>query len=147
MRHPSKIKKDKSATKFDPKKLDNAVREMLTDEDRTAESKLIFLAATGLKKPELKVRDVINNKNSALGYQFMETELQMPDHDFDIRLIRPDGTSLLVQWRVENETVDICLCKDKEEPDKRAVYVTKADLSSAKRRKDGSLKGEQITII
>lgn len=100
-----------------------------------------------MKKPKLRVKEVINPKGKQSGYQFMGTELRMPDRDFDIRLIRPDGTSLLVQWRIENETVDICLCKDKEEPDKRAVYVTKADLSSAKRRKDGSIKGEQITII
>lgn len=103
----------------------------------------------GLKKPKLKVRDVIkDSKGRIVPYQFMGTEIQMPDYDFDIRLIRPDGTSLLVQWRIENETVDVCLCKDQDNPDTRTVCVTDANLGNVKRsRKDGSMQGQQITIM
>lgn len=107
----------------------------------------------GLKVPDLTIEHAIHDRNrgEAGPYKFLGTELQMPDHDFDIRLVKPDGTALLVQWRVENEIVDICLCKARAEeaPDTKAVYVTMADLSPAKKkkRKKGGFLAQQITIM
>lgn len=98
-----------------------------------------------LKAPMLKVQEVVDD--SRTHYKFVGTELELPDHDFDIRLNRADGTSLLIQWRIENETIDICFCKDEYTVDTRAVYVTDATLKNVKRRKDMALVGQQITII
>lgn len=38
-----------------------------------------------------------------------EVTLQLPDHDFDVRLRLPNGEEVEVQWRIENPSMDIIL--------------------------------------
>lgn len=104
----------------------------------------------GLKKPKLMVKHVINDSEQrAVPYQFMGTELVMPKHDFDIKLIQPNGSALLIQWRIESGTVDVCLIKagNEEEPETRIVYVSNANLKEVKRRKKGGYSAQQITVM
>jgi hypothetical protein len=103
----------------------------------------------GLKKPKLEVRHVINEDLRDVPYQFMGTELVLPKHDFDIKLIQPNGSALLIQWRIENGTVDVCFIKpgNEEEPETRSVYVSDANLKEVKRRKKGGYSAQQITIM
>jgi hypothetical protein len=116
----------------------------------TKEHEPIMDVSPGLKVPDLMIENAVHDRNrgKAGPYKFLGMKLKMPAHDFDIRLIRPDGSSLLVQWRVDGETVDVCLCKNKDEDDTSAVYVYMADLSPAKReREDAPFQAQQITIM
>jgi hypothetical protein len=87
------------------------------------------------------------DRGKAGPYKYLGTELKMPDHDFDIRLIKPDGTSLLVQWRVEGETVDVCVCNGDGQAEIAAVYVYMNDLGPAIKRKHGGFLAQQVTIM
>jgi hypothetical protein len=49
------------------------------------------------------------NLNSHKGYNYSEAELEMPAHDTDVALIMPNGHRIIVQFRVESPSIDICL--------------------------------------
>ena len=42
-------------------------------------------------------------------YEYGETLLQLPDHDFDINLRLPNGQLVALQWRIESPSMDVVL--------------------------------------
>ena len=78
-------------------------------------------------------------------YSFAQCKVKIPDVDTDVTLVLPNGEKYLIQWRIENETIDICMGDG--EPMEKRVYVTTADLEDGKKQKDSSIVGEQITIM
>lgn len=79
-------------------------------------------------------------------YKWAEGSVKLPKHDSDLRVKLPNGLELLIQYRGENQTTDICLMKDGK--DQKAVISTfNGDLTDAKPLpgKNSSL-AEQILI-
>ena len=44
-------------------------------------------------------------------YTYSEATLSIPNHDTDLKLVLPNGRTLLLQYRVETTSMDICLAK------------------------------------
>lgn len=87
-------------------------------------------------------------KTIILGKKHVDAVVEiLPDVDVDVAIKLPNGEKYLIQWRIENETIDICFCEDDYSPFSKRVYVTTADLENGKKHNDSSITGEQITII
>lgn len=98
-----------------------------------------------MSKPKpLRVRPV-QRFGSPPHYRFAETAVQLEHHDTDIKLLLPSGASLLVQYRIEGESVDVFYADKDGAPKTASIYVYEADLRPAKKRQ-GALQGEQIIL-
>ncbi len=53
---------------------------------------------------------VIGDRNPS--YRASDVNVQLPDHDTDVVLFFPNGEKMIVQWRVEGPSLDICLDTD-----------------------------------
>jgi hypothetical protein len=47
-------------------------------------------------------------------YKSSDVDINLPTHDTDVTLFLPNGTPIVIQWRVEGPSIDICL--DTERP-------------------------------
>ena len=95
-------------------------------------------AQTAPKKTLVKMGKVKGKKS---GYQYEEHEMVLADHDTDIKIILPHGEEYVFQWRVENQTVDLCIGKGSDSLLKN-VYLECNDGSG---KRSNSL-ADQITI-
>jgi hypothetical protein len=79
---------------------------------------------------------------SESGYKFDGLDVLLPNHDCDIDIHLPNGGKFLLQWRIENETVDICLNK------KMVCYLFGEDLSPPKKTKEKDCyRVDQLTFM
>ena len=46
-------------------------------------------------------------------YAISEVAINVPDHDTDVILNFPNGEKVTLQWRVESESLDVCLPRNK----------------------------------
>jgi hypothetical protein len=67
-----------------------------------------------------------------LNYKFSNKTVKLPKHDSDLRVKLPNGLELLIQYRNENDTTDICLTKDGMDQ-KCVVQAFNGDLTEAKK--------------
>jgi len=80
-------------------------------------------------------------RDNDTGYEYSQLGLQLPDHDVDLDLKFPDGRVVVLQWRVEYQTIDLCFSED----DMRHIY-TGDGIAPGEQEKDGSIIGNQIII-
>jgi hypothetical protein len=76
------------------------------------------------------------------GYKFDKLDVLLPNHDCDVDVRLPNGGKFLLQWRIENETVDICLSK------KMICYLFGEGLSPPKKTKEKDCyRVDQLTFM
>lgn len=76
------------------------------------------------------------------GYRFDSLDVLLPYHDCDIDIRLPNGGKFLLQWRIESETVDICLSK------KMTCYLFGEGLSPPKKTKEKDCyRVDQLTFM
>lgn len=76
-------------------------------------------------------------------YTYVVANIELPEEDSDVTICLPNGQHLTVQWRIENETIDVCTSEPK------VAYVQEEDMVVVKpRKKDGAQEGVvQITLM
>jgi hypothetical protein len=69
----------------------------------------------------------LQTRHSGGDYISSDMKVKVPDHDFDVEFIMPDGRWVLFQYRIEGQSLDICL-----EQNCRTIVWKGQDLQSAK---------------
>jgi hypothetical protein len=69
-------------------------------------------------------------------YRSSEQTVKVPDNDTDINIVLPNGEHYCFQYRVENQTVDLCIGNSKTlEPLQKACYLEDGDMRPGKKSK------------
>ena len=77
-----------------------------------------------------------------MAYKFSQRKIKVPNHDHDITIAVPGGGVMTLQYRVEGNSIDLCL------PPKTPTMVWKdGDLTPAHLKRNGSTFAEQICLM